>query len=126
MSIASFCSLMGLGTLFAWISWAIIVINTSPKDAGFAGLFMFYVTLGVALIGTITLLGTILRIYLLKRPVPGREIWTAFRHGIFFAVVASVSLSLSRSGTFQPWHIIIFIAVATLIEYFFLQFHRGR
>lgn len=126
MGIGTFCSVMGLGTMFAWFAWALILMNTSPKEAGLAGFLIFYVTLAVALIGTMTLIGTLVRIYLFRRPVPGREIRTAFRHGILFALVAIGSLALSAAGDFQPWYLIVFIAVATLVEYFFLQFHRGR
>jgi len=87
---------------------------------------MFYLTLAIALTGTLTLVGSALRIVLLRREVRGREIRTAFRHAILFALVVTISLVLSRIGRFQTYHIIFLIAVASALEYFFLQFQRGR
>ncbi|MBD3251850.1 hypothetical protein GF380_05380 [Candidatus Uhrbacteria bacterium] len=126
MGIKGYLSLIGLGTFLAWFAWVIILFNVSPKETGVAGLVMFYTTLAVALIGTLTVFMTTFRVYLLKRKVLGREIRKAFRHAVLFSVISIVSLILSSAGSFKVWHVVILVAVVSAMEYLFLQFHRGR
>lgn len=126
MGLKGYLSFIGLGTFLAWFAWVVILFNVSPKDTGMAGFIMFYVTLAIALIGTLTIMMTALRVYILKREVLGREIRKAFRHSVLFSVVAIVSLALSAVGKFHVLHIVLLVAVASIIEYFFLQFYRGR
>lgn len=126
MGLRAYLSLIGLGTFLAWIAWGIILLNINPFDAGFAEFVMFYVTLAVALVGTLTLIMTVVRVYLLKRKVLVREIRMAFRHSVLFSVIAIVSLALSAAEKFTVWYAILLIAVAAIVEYFFLQFHGGR
>lgn len=126
MGLKGYLSFIGLGTFLAWLSWVMILFNVSPKDSGFPGFLMFYITLSIAIVGTLTVIMTVLRVHILKRKVLGREIRKAFRHSVFFAVVMIVSLALSASSTFHAWHVILLVAIASIIEYFFLQFYRGR
>ena len=117
---------MGIGTILAWGSWIVILFQVSPAEGGIAGLAMFYATLAISLIGTITIIGTLIRIFLLKRRIHALEIRTSFRHAVLFSVVSIVSLMLSAAESFETYHIIILIAVASVIEYFFTQFQRKR
>ena len=118
---------MALGTFLAWAAWGIVVWNTSPTEAGFAGFVMFYITLAFALVGSLALIGTCFRLYVLKRrEVPSREIKIAFRHAILFAGVAIASLVLSANGLFRTWHVIALISAASIVEYLFLQSQSGR
>ena len=126
MGLKGYLSLIGLGTVFAWIAWAIIILNISPVESGVTALVFFYVTLAAALVGTLTLIMTVLRVYLLRREVIVRETRTAFRHAVLFAVIAISSLILSAADRFSTWSIVLLVAIISVVEYFFIQFHRGR
>lgn len=118
---------MVLGTLLAWGAWAIVLIGISPLQAGMTGFLLFYLTLGAALVGMATLGLTFIRIVILNRKsVPSREIRTAFRHALLFAVVAIASLALSANGALQTWHVIALIAAMSLAETIWSQFFHGR
>jgi len=126
MGLKGYLSSIGLGTFLAWFAWMVVLFNVNPADTGVAGLVMFYVTLSIALIGTLTIIMSTLRVYILKRKVPVREIRKALRHSVLFSIVAVVSLALSAAGKFHSWHVILLVAAACVIEYFFMQFHRER
>ncbi|HWR00057.1 MAG TPA: hypothetical protein VN397_04410 [Candidatus Methylomirabilis sp.] len=127
MGLRTYVLLMALGTFLAWMAWGVIVMNVNPQEAGFIGFFMFYLTLAVALAGTLALLGTFFRIIVLKRhEVPSREIRIAFRHAVVFAGVAIASLLLSANGLLRTWHVVALVAVASIVEYLFLQAQQGR
>lgn len=127
MGLRAYSLLMALGTLLAWAAWTIIVINVDPREAGLAGFFMFYLTLGAALVGTLSLFLSFFRVIVLRRrDVPSREIRHAFRHAILFAGVAIVSLMLSAHGWMRTWHLVALVAVASIAEYFLIQTKQGR
>ncbi|OGL73775.1 hypothetical protein A3E39_03510 [Candidatus Uhrbacteria bacterium RIFCSPHIGHO2_12_FULL_60_25] len=127
MGLRTYVLLMAIGTFLAWMAWIVIVMNVNPMEAGFLGFFMFYLTLAVSLVGSLALIGTFFRIIILKRhEVPSREIRIAFRHAVLFAGVAIVSLLLAANGLLRTWHVVALIAVASIVEYLFLQAQQGR
>jgi hypothetical protein len=127
MGLRAYILLMSLGTLLAWTAWGVILFNVSPTEAGFAGLLIFYLTLSMALVGSLALIGTFVRIVVLhKHQVPSREIRIAFRHALLFSVVAVITLALSRNDALRTWHVVILIVLASIIEYLYLLGRRGR
>lgn len=118
---------MSLGTFLAWASWLIVILNVSPLEAAAAGFLMFYLTLAMALVGSVALVGSFVRLVVLRRrEVPSREIRIAFRHAVLFAAVAVATLMLSVGGWLRIWHVIALVAVASLAEAVFLQMRSGR
>jgi hypothetical protein len=126
MGLKGYLLFIALGTFLAWVAWVMILFNVNPEESGIAGLVMFFATLAVSIIGLLTIIMTVLRVYVLKREVFGREIRKAFRHSVLFGAIAIFSLALSSAGKFHAWHVIVLAAAALLVEYFFLQFHRER
>lgn len=125
MSLRRFALLMAFGTLLAWTAWVIVLFNVNPAEAGLTGLLLFFITLGAALVGTLTLLFSFVRISLLHRnSVPSREIRTSFRHALSFSFVAVISLALSAQGWLQTWHLVALIAAMSLAEALFVQMRR--
>jgi hypothetical protein len=125
MTLRGFSLLMALGSLLAWAAWVMIIVNIDPSEAGFAGFLLFYATLAVALVGTVTLALSFIRLVILRRKaVPSREIGTSFRHAMLFAAVAITSLALSAHGYLQTWHLVLLVALVTLVEAGFIQLQR--
>ncbi len=122
MGLRGYLSLIGLGTALAATAWAIILVDVSPEEAGIFGFSMFYVTLAATMIGLLTILMTLIRIYALRREVVSREVKKAFRHAVLFSFIAVGSLILAASNHFSWIWLVGMIAGASIIEYFFLQF----
>jgi membrane-associated HD superfamily phosphohydrolase len=126
MGLRAYLSSIGLGTVLAWFGWAMIILNITPREASTPGFVMFYLTLAVALVGTLTFIFSIFRVYVLRRSVIEREIRTSFRHAILCSLITIVSLVLSSAGRFSVWYSLLLLAIASVIEYLFLQAHHGR
>jgi hypothetical protein len=127
MGLRAYSITMAIGTVLAWIGWGIVLFNMSPQEAGFFGFVLFYLTLGVALVGTLALLGSGIRILLLRRhDVPSREIQIAFRHAILFSATTIVSLLLAAHGWFRMWSIAILVLLVSIAEYVILTGRHGR
>jgi len=126
MSLRMYVLAMIGATMLAWIAWGVVVTGINPFEAGMVGVGLFYITLFVALIGTVALVLSFIRVKLFKKHhVPSREIRTAFRHAVLFALVMVVSLGLSAHGFLQTWHLVVMVAVVVLVEQFFVRAYRG-
>ena len=55
---------MALVSLSAWIAWFIVIYTIDPTKSGFLGFFLFFVTLGISVLASVTLLGTLLRVWI--------------------------------------------------------------
>lgn len=127
MTLRNFIFAMVLGTLLAWGAWVVVLIGISPLQAGMTGFLLFYVTLAAALVGSMTLFMTFVRLVVMRRKqVPVREIQTAFRHAVLFAIVAVSSLALSANGALQTWHVVALIAAMSLAETIWAQLFHGK
>lgn len=124
MGLRAYLSFIGLGTLLSWFAWSIVLFTMNPYESGWIGFFMFYLTIGVALVGTLTLIFSVIRIFLLRRNVIEREIRTGFRHAVLCSVIAVASLMLSASEHFSVIYMVLLLAATVCVEYVFLQIHR--
>ncbi len=118
---------MVAGTLLAWGGWAAILLYVNPDEGGFVGFLLFYLTLLISLIGTFSLLGIFFRVYIKKRHhVVIREVHIAFRHAVFMATMAVVSLALSANGWLKWWVFLLLLATIAILEYIALIIQEGR
>lgn len=127
MTFRIYLMFMAVATALAGFAWGVIVWNTDPFETGFAGFFMFYLTLFMVLVGSLTILGSIYRVHVLKRKdVLIREVKISFRHAIALSFAGIAALALSASGRLHWWSLLILIAVLTIVEYVFLVKEEAR
>lgn len=114
-------------TVLAWGGWALVIYRVDPVEAGLAAFVLFYATLLVALAGTLTILGLVYRVGLMKRrDVLSREVRIAVRHAILLSTVAVVTLALSAQGTLRWWSLLGLFVAAGIIEYLSLLIQESR
>jgi hypothetical protein len=118
---------MALATLLSWGAWILVLYTTNPDEAGTGGFVLFYVTLLLGLIGTLTLFGMAYRLVLLRRQsVIAREVRISFRHAVFLSSVAVGALALSARGWLRGWVFLVCIILMSIIEYLFLLREEAR
>ncbi|MBI3963645.1 MAG: hypothetical protein HY341_01475 [Candidatus Kerfeldbacteria bacterium] len=117
---------MTISTLVFWGAWALVVTRIDPDFAGFVGLFIFYVSLLFALIGTFMLLGLGIRSAVARREPLFRHLGIALRQAILFSILVVGSLLLQGNKLFTWWNVGFFIAGLALLEYFFLMRTNAR
>ncbi|MBD3281546.1 hypothetical protein GF391_02255 [Candidatus Uhrbacteria bacterium] len=123
MSFKWYAILMGFGTGLAWIGWIIILNITNPDEAGFLGLVFFFVTLFLALVGTLSMLGLLYRIGIRKRTdMVMREVRVAFRHSILLSFIAILALWFSSQEWLRWYTVVGFLMLVVAVEYVFLVF----
>ncbi len=127
MSFRWYVILMGVGTALAWISWIFVIQSMNPDEAGLTAFLFFYLTLFLACVGTLSMLGLIYRVGIRRRyAMLTREVRASFRHAILlsFGGLAALWLSANRHLTWY-WLLLLIVAIAG-IEYVFLVIQTSR
>jgi len=83
--LASFC---------LWLAWIFILFKTDPYGGEKWPLYLFMVTLFFALIGTLTLIGFYLRLWLSRGEIIYAHLFPAIRQAILISLVVIVLLIL--------------------------------
>ncbi len=127
MTFRSYLLFMCIGTAISLGAWLFVIFNLNPFEAGFVGAALFAVTLGLALVGSLSLLGVGYRVYLRKRTdVISREVKTSFRQAILLALLTVLGLLLAAHGLLRAWVLVLCIGIASLIECLALKIQQSR
>ncbi|MBI5793637.1 hypothetical protein HZA87_00925 [Candidatus Uhrbacteria bacterium] len=121
MSFRRYLILMTLSTLGAWGAWVVVINAIDPTQSGWLGFFLFYVTLSIALLGTLALLGIAVRIWKKRASLPVRITLKAFRQGLLLTTLFVVSLILFSHGWFRWWTMLLVLFIVGFIELAFVS-----
>lgn len=120
---------MLFSTLLAWGAWGFVILNVQPGVSGITGLGLFYTTLCVSLIGSLTLIGLFVRLLLSRSRANGlafRDVRISFRHAVLLSTVAVLALICSSEGWLYWWTWLALLASAMALEGVALLLQSGR
>ncbi len=120
MSLKKYLILMGLLTAVCWILWVVVIFNINPFEAEFLGLLLFYISLFLALLGTLSLIGFFLRTLFSKQELVFKHLGGSLRQAFFFSTLIVGTLLLKGTKLYSWWAIILLILGITILEIFFL------
>lgn len=127
MSFRVYLAIMAAATLCSWGAWVFVMFNTNPDESSALGFVLFYVTLFMGVVGLLTLVGTVYRVYVLKRnEALFRDVRISFRHAVLMGLIAVVTLALTSRAQFRWWTIPALVVGVTLVEYLFLVREEGK
>lgn len=121
MSFRNYLIFMTLATVAAWIAWAVVLHGVDPTRSGIVGFFLFYVTVIMAVFGTISILGLLVRLWRSKSELPSRIALRSFRHGILLSILIVSSLIVFSQGWFRWWTMLLMVLIVAFIEMAFLS-----
>lgn len=124
MTYKQYLTVMTVGTILSWLAWFFVLFFIDPFGANLIGLLFFYLSLYLALCGSLAILGLIFRIYLSRDTVVSRQAGVAFRQAILFASLPVGSLMLQAKDLFTWWNTVLFIVALTFIEFFFISIKK--
>ena len=120
MSLRLYLIIMTLVSLIAWIAWLIVIHTIDPTKSGFLGFFLFFVTLGISVLSSVTLIGTLLRVWMKKDQVVYRHVVRSLRQGLILTALFLVALILSGIGLLVWWVLVLLVLIASILELIFL------
>ena len=127
MSLKQYLFIMTCATLVSYLVFASVLNFFDPFVAGKGVIFLFYISLAMALIGTFSILGYILRHFFAPAKIAFRDVMTSFRQGVLLTVLVLVSLFLKQVHLFNLLSVVLLIVTLTSLEMYILttkQIHR--
>lgn len=126
MTLRDYVIVMGIGTAAAWLAFVVVLVSIDPLRAGWVGLAFFYLTLGLASIGTLSIGGATIRVRARPEDMPSRQVARAFRQAVLISILVISSLVLLSVGFFRLWTAVLLVLAFTTVELAFLSSHRHR
>lgn len=117
MTLRAYLTLMALGTVFSWIIWIMVLFNISPVAGGFIGLVAFYLSLFMAILGTFSVIGFLIRRAIVKDDeIVFRHVRHTFRQSLLVATATVLILFLLSKGLLFLWNAAILVVFFIFIE----------
>lgn len=123
MTLKKYLTLMSLITLICWICFGIIIYNLNPEITNFFGFLLFYFGFFLILLGTLSLIGFIIRVHFSKNLV-AKQVVVSFRQSIWLSLLIAFFLVLQSLRLLRWWNITLFILFLAFLEFFFLSYSR--
>lgn len=122
MNLRQYLITMVFSTLLCWAAWVFVILNIDPFETGFVGFVFFYISLFLALIGTISLI--IFGIYRVfgSREMPlFRHVRMSFRTACILSILALGGLYLQSLSVLSLFNTLIFGTICIIIVSFDLS-----
>ena len=124
MSFRSYLILMTIGTLAAWTTWVVVLHGVDPSRSGLLGFLLFYTTLSMALFGTLSMLGMMVRLWRSQGDIASRIALRSFRQAVLLTGLFTTSLMLFSQGWFRWWTMVLVVIIVGFVELLFLSSSR--
>jgi hypothetical protein len=115
---------MTLCTIVSWAVWGTVVSLVDPDTGGIIGVLFFYTSLGLALVGTNSVIGLLIRSRLNRTELISRLAAISFRQALWFSLVIILAMILQSYKMLTWWIMAIAVLVLVITEFFFLSLKR--
>lgn len=107
---------MFFATTLCWIALLFVITNVNPFAANFVAFLFFYLSLFLALLGTISLASLpFYRTWGAKELSIHRYVRKSFRNGLFFSGIITSLLFMQGKQLLHLWNFTIFVIIVALI-----------
>jgi hypothetical protein len=121
MDLKKFLLSMSLATLLCWFGFFMVLIFISPQEITSLTFLLFYLILGLAVMGTFTIFGFLIRKLFNKNELAFEHVIVSFRQAIWLSLILIISLYLQSRQLLAWWNAILLILGLGLIEFFYLS-----
>lgn len=118
MTLKNYILTMSFLTAICWAVFAWVFNTINPITTNWLGMLMFYITLGIALIGTSSILGLVYRFMFRRDEVIFNCVKNSFRQSFLFSFFI-ISLLLLQSVKLFTWiNLGLLVIIFTVLEIF--------
>lgn len=118
MTLSQYLTIIAIAGLLAWVGLVLVLFRMTPETS--IALFLFYSSLFLASVATLTLVGFGIRRLIDRQTLAVRQIGVAARQAVLFGMFIVVVFLLLGTGFFAWWHVPLLLLFLGAIEYFFL------
>lgn len=117
MTLKQYLAIMTVGTVICWLTWLVLIFSVSPQDAGITGKAFFYLSLALAIIGTYSVLGFLIKRSIIKDDnAVFRHVKKTFRHALLLSVYLISLLILQSQELLSWWNGLILLLIIVILE----------
>lgn len=121
MSLKRYLVFMAIATAICYLMLLLVLFYFDPFQAGIVAVIFFYISLGLSLIGTLSILGLVIRLYATKDKLVFKKVVNSFRQSILFAILILAALFLSSNQLLTWWNLVLLVLAVSVIELYFLS-----
>jgi hypothetical protein len=126
MTLRQYLILMTISAVFCWMIWGFVIYFVDPTVAGIMGFIFFYLSLFLSLVGTLSVLGLLLRKKFGKEEFIFKTVTISFRQAILLGLMIIGALILKSQKLLTWWNIIFLILALIIMEFFFISYSKKR
>ena len=126
MTLRQYLILMTISAIFCWVIWVSVLYLIDPTQAGFLGFTFFYLSLFLSVVGTMSVMGLILRMKFGKEELVFRTVTVSFRQATLLGLLVIGGLILKSQRILTWWNILFLVLALTVIEFFFISYAKKR
>lgn len=117
---------MFIATLLSWTAWLLVLFMVSPSEAGLLGFTFFYSSLFLGLLGTVALIGLLIRHIKTRNKFIVEKVIISFRQATWIALLIVVALMLQSFRLLTWWNALLVVLIVSFLEFFFMSAHASR
>ncbi len=119
MTLKKYLNLMSVLTVCCWLAWILVIFIINPKQTGLIGFVLFYFSLFLAIVGTGSIVGFIIRMKLKNKPV-FKQVEISFRQAIWIALLVILIFIFQGLNILRWWNTLFLVLFLVFLELFFL------
>ena len=122
MTLRLYLTIMAITTAICWTAFIFILWTVNPEVTNWIGFLLFYLSLFLALIGSITIIGFLVRFIWLKHELVFNSVKIAFRQSFLFAFLIIAVLFLLSKDLFSWLNLGLLIVGLSVLEFFLISY----
>jgi len=126
MTLKNYLFVMGALTLFCWGIFAFVAGSIDPTVTNWLGFALFYLSLFIALSGTIALIGFFLRAVVLKKELIFNLVKISFRQSFLLSLFIVILLALKSQDLFTWLNLSLLIIIFAILELVLMSLNQTR
>lgn len=126
MTVRLYVTIMLIATLLSWAAWLLILFMVAPDEAGMLGFVFFYASLFLGLLGTVALVGLLIRHVKTRNKFIVEKVIISFRQATWIALLIVAALVLQSFRLLTWWNAVLVVLIVSFLEFFFMSAHASR
>jgi len=126
MTLKKYLMVTAIATAVCWTVFLYIASVINPESTSVLGFILFYLSLFMAVSGTASLIGFLIRFVALKHELVFYAVRIAYRQSFMFALFIIAILILLSQGLFTWLNLLMLVAVFVIAETFMIHSQKIR
>jgi len=124
MTLKKYLSIMTAMVIISWGALILVIYSVNPESTNWIGISLFYGSLFLAILGSSSLLGFIIRFIALKQRLVFRLVGDAFRQSFFFSFFIVAILFFLSKDLFTWLNLAFLISALSILEFFLISVRK--